>query len=163
MLIIATAIIIAAVVLMVRRVEVRLVLLGAGLAMALLGGQPLAIADTFTRAMVTSMVAPICASMGFAALMSATGCDRHLVHALLAPVRRARGLVVPGGGVGSGGPAWSMGPPPVGPAPPGRWGRCWCPCCWPAATRRWWPAPRWCWAHRSAAICSIPARRTCRP
>jgi DcuC family C4-dicarboxylate transporter len=97
MLIIATAIIIAAVVLMVRRVEVRLVLLGAGLAMALLAGQPLAIADTFTRAMVTSMVAPICASMGFAALMSATGCDRHLVHALLAPVRRARWLVVPGG------------------------------------------------------------------
>jgi DcuC family C4-dicarboxylate transporter len=97
MLIVATAIIVAAVVLMVRRVDVRLVLLGAGLAMALLAGQPLAIADTFTRAMVTSMVAPICASMGFAALMSATGCDRHLVHAMLAPVRRVRWLVVPGG------------------------------------------------------------------
>src|SRR3990172_6094306 len=97
MLIIATAIIIAAVVLMVRRVEVRLVLLGAGLAMALLGGQPLAIADTFTRGMVTAMVAPICASMGFAALMNATGCDKHLVHALLAPMHRARWLVLPGG------------------------------------------------------------------
>lgn len=97
MLIAASAIIVATVVLMVRRVEVRLVLLGAGLAMALLAGKPLAIADTFTRAMVTAMVAPICASMGFAALMSATGCDRHLVHALLAPVRRLRWLVVPGG------------------------------------------------------------------
>jgi DcuC family C4-dicarboxylate transporter len=96
-LILATAIIVAAVILMVRRVEVRLVLLGAGLAMALLAGRPLAIADTFTRAMVTAMVAPICASMGFAALLSATGCDRHLVHALLAPVRRLRWLVVPGG------------------------------------------------------------------
>jgi C4-dicarboxylate transporter, DcuC family len=82
---------------MVRRVDVRLVLLGAGLAMALLAGRPLAIADTFTRAMVTAMVAPICASMGFAALMHATGCDRHLVHALLAPMRRLEWLVLPGG------------------------------------------------------------------
>ena len=88
MLIAAGLIIAGAIVLMVRRVDVRLVLLGAGLAMAVLAGRPLAIADTFTRAMVTAMVAPICASMGFAALMQATGCDRHLVHALLAPVRR---------------------------------------------------------------------------
>jgi len=97
MLIVAALIIAAAIYLMVRRVDVRLVLLGAGLAMALLAGQPLAIADTFTRAMVTAMVAPICAAMGFAALMHATGCDRHLVHALLAPMRRLEWLVLPGG------------------------------------------------------------------
>jgi C4-dicarboxylate transporter, DcuC family len=97
MLIVAALIIAAAIYLMVRRVDVRLVLLGAGLAMALLAGRPLAIADTFTRAMVTAMVAPICASMGFAALMHATGCDRHLVHALLAPMRRLEWLVLPGG------------------------------------------------------------------
>jgi DcuC family C4-dicarboxylate transporter len=96
-LIAAALIIAAAIYLMARRVDVRLVLLGAGLAMALLAGRPLAIADTFTRAMVTAMVAPICASMGFAALMHATGCDTHLVHALLAPVRRLEWLVVPGG------------------------------------------------------------------
>lgn len=97
MLIVAALIIAAAIYLMVRRVDVRLVLLGAGLAMALLAGRPLAIADTFTRAMVTAMVAPICASMGFAALMHATGCDRHLVHVLLAPMRRLEWLVLPGG------------------------------------------------------------------
>lgn len=97
MLIVAALIIAAAIYLMVRRVDVRLVLLGAGLAMALLAGRPLAIADTFTRGMVTAMVAPICASMGFAALMHATGCDRHLVHALLAPMRRLEWLVLPGG------------------------------------------------------------------
>jgi DcuC family C4-dicarboxylate transporter len=97
MLILAGLIIAAAIVLMVRRVDVRLVLLGAGLAMAILAGTPLVIADTFTRGMVAAMVAPICASMGFAALMNATGCDRHLVHALLAPVRRFRWLVTPGG------------------------------------------------------------------
>jgi DcuC family C4-dicarboxylate transporter len=97
MLILAGLIIIGAIVLMIRRVDVRLVLLGAGLAMAILAGTPLIIADTFTRGMVTAMVAPICASMGFAALMNATGCDRHLVHALLAPVRKFRWLVAPGG------------------------------------------------------------------
>lgn len=97
MLILAGLIIVAAIALMAKRVDVRLVLLGSGLAMAVLAGTPLVIADTFTRGMVTAMVAPICASMGFAALMNATGCDRHLVHALLAPVRRFTWLVVPGG------------------------------------------------------------------
>ena len=52
MLFLAFLIIVASVALMVRRVEVRLVLLGAGLAMALLAGRPLAMADTFTRGMV---------------------------------------------------------------------------------------------------------------
>jgi DcuC family C4-dicarboxylate transporter len=82
---------------MVRRVEVRFCLLVSGLAMALLAGKPLAVADTFTRAMIAGMVAPICAAMGFAALTSATGCDKHLVHLLLAPVRAFRLLVLPGG------------------------------------------------------------------
>jgi DcuC family C4-dicarboxylate transporter len=97
MLILTLLIIAATVYLMVRRVEVRLVLLGAGLSLALLAGKPLLIADTFTRGMVTSMVAPICAAMGFAAVMTVTGCDKHLVHLLLAPLRRARFLALPGG------------------------------------------------------------------
>jgi DcuC family C4-dicarboxylate transporter len=97
MLILTLLIIAATVYLMVRRVEVRLVLLGAGLLLALLAGKPLLIADTFTRGMVASMVAPICAAMGFAAVMSVTGCDKHLVHLLLAPLRRARFLSLPGG------------------------------------------------------------------
>lgn len=96
-LLLATLIIAGTVYLMVRRVEVRLVLLGAGFLMTLIAGKPLAIADTFTRGMVTAMVAPICAAMGFAAVMKATGCDRHLVHLLLAPIRRVRWLLVPGG------------------------------------------------------------------
>src|SRR5688572_9473885 len=90
-------IIAASIYLMVRRVDVRLVLLGAGLSMALLAGKPLIITDTFTRAMVASMVAPICAAMGFAMVMTATGCDKHLVHLLLKPIRRVRFLILPGG------------------------------------------------------------------
>jgi C4-dicarboxylate transporter, DcuC family len=97
MLPVALLIIAAAVYLMVRRVEVRLVLFGAGLLMAVIAGKPLAIFDTFTRAMVAGMVAPICAAMGFAAVLTATGCDRQLVHLLLTPIRRAPVLVIPGG------------------------------------------------------------------
>jgi DcuC family C4-dicarboxylate transporter len=97
LLLLALLIIAAAIAAMVKRVDVRLVLLVAGLLMALAAGQPLAIADTFTRGMVAAMVAPICAAMGFAAIMSATGCDRHLVGLLLLPLRRFRALVLPGG------------------------------------------------------------------
>jgi DcuC family C4-dicarboxylate transporter len=97
MLILTLLIIAAAVYLMVRGVEVRVVLLGAGLAMAVLARRPLVITDTFTRAMVAGMVAPICAAMGFAMVMTATGCDKHLVHLLLKPLRRTRFLVLPGG------------------------------------------------------------------
>jgi DcuC family C4-dicarboxylate transporter len=97
MLIIAALVIAGTIYLMVRRVDVRLVLLASGLTLALLAGAPLVIADTFTRGMVTAMVAPICAAMGFAALMHATGCDRHLVHLLLAPVKRLPWLVTPAG------------------------------------------------------------------
>jgi DcuC family C4-dicarboxylate transporter len=82
---------------MVRRVEVRLVLLASGLVLGLLAGQPLLMFDTFMRAMVAGMVGPICAAMGFAAVVSATGCDKHLVHLLLKPIRRVRLLMLPGG------------------------------------------------------------------
>ncbi len=93
MLILTALIIATAAYLMVRQVDVRLVLLGAGLLMALLAGNPLIITDTFTRAMVASIVAPICAAM----VMTATGCDKHLVHLLLKPIRRVPFLVLPGG------------------------------------------------------------------
>src|SRR5437763_89024 len=97
MLVLSLLILAAAIYLMARRVEVRLVLLGAGLVLASLAGKPLAILDEFTRGMVAAMVAPICAAMGFAAALRATGCDAELVHLLLAPVRRFHWLVLPGG------------------------------------------------------------------
>lgn len=87
----------AAVYFMVRRYEVRLVLLASGLLLGLIAGRPLLLFDTFARAMVAGMVGPICAAMGFAAVVSATGCDKHLVHLLLMPIRRLRPLMLPGG------------------------------------------------------------------
>jgi C4-dicarboxylate transporter, DcuC family len=93
----SVAVVIAAIVLMARRVEVRIVLLGAGVVLAVLAGTPLLVADTFTKAMVAAMVAPICASMGFAALIARTGCDRALIRVLVAPIRRVPILALPGG------------------------------------------------------------------
>jgi len=97
MLILAILVVVAAIVLLARRVDVRLVLLGAGLMLCVLAGTPLLAADTFTRGMVTAMVAPICASMGFAAVIARTGCDAELVRLLLAPLSKVRALALPGG------------------------------------------------------------------
>ena len=41
-------------------------------------------------------VVPICSAMGFAYVLRATGCDRHMVRVLVAPLRRVRFLMVPG-------------------------------------------------------------------
>jgi len=81
--------------LLVRRYEVRLVLLGSGLAMATLAGQPMLILDTFGKAMVSGLVAPICISMGFAATLTVSGCDRQMVQALSRLLRGAGPILVP--------------------------------------------------------------------
>ncbi|AGA27014.1 C4-dicarboxylate transporter DcuC [Singulisphaera acidiphila] len=83
--------------LIVRRHDIRLTLLGGGLTLAFLAGRPLAVLDTFARSMVAPMVAPICAAMGFAAVLRTTGCDRQLVRLLLAPLNGRRWAVLPGG------------------------------------------------------------------
>lgn len=82
MLFLALLVVAATIVLLVRRVEVRLVLFTSGLVMASLVGQPLLIVDTFGKAMVAGVVAPICSAMGFAGVLTASGCDRQLVVAL---------------------------------------------------------------------------------
>jgi DcuC family C4-dicarboxylate transporter len=94
---VAGVIVAGTVCLLIRQVEVRLVLLAAGLLMATFAGNPLAIFDTFGQGMVANLVAPICAAMGFAAVLNATQCDRHLVQLLLVPLRRVPWLLLPGG------------------------------------------------------------------
>ena len=96
MLFTAALLVIAAVVAIGRRHEVRWVLLLTGTALALLAGSPLQALDAFARAMVATLVAPICASMGFAAVLTATGCDRALARVLLLPIERWPWLALPG-------------------------------------------------------------------
>src|SRR5438477_531529 len=81
----------------VRQVDVRLVMLLAALTLGVLAGQPWVVVQkglgTFSD---EQFVLPICSAMGFAFVLRQTGCDRHLVQALVGPVRRVRLLLVPG-------------------------------------------------------------------
>jgi DcuC family C4-dicarboxylate transporter len=80
-----------------RRLEVRLALLGAALVLGLLAGKPQTILGTFLATFADEkFVVPICTALGFAYVLRHAGCDQHLVHLLLRPLRRARALLVPG-------------------------------------------------------------------
>ena len=93
----ALVVVVAAVVLVVRGWDVRLVLLAAALAIgAAAGDVPRVLRkflDTFSD---EKFVVPICTAMGFAYVLRHTGCDRHLVLLLVKPLRRVRFLLVPG-------------------------------------------------------------------
>jgi DcuC family C4-dicarboxylate transporter len=95
--ILGVAVIVLAVVAVVRQVDVRLVLFLAALALGGLAGQPAAIVRKFLSTFADEkFVVPICTAMGFAYVLRHTGCDRHLVHLLVRPFERVRGLLIPG-------------------------------------------------------------------
>ncbi|MFO0880091.1 MAG: C4-dicarboxylate transporter DcuC [Gemmataceae bacterium] len=80
-----------------RRAEVRLTLLLGALALGCLAGRPLEVVQAFLRYFTDEQfLLPIGCCMGFAHVLRSTGCDQHLVHLLLAPVRRIRSLLIPG-------------------------------------------------------------------
>jgi DcuC family C4-dicarboxylate transporter len=100
----AVGIVIAAIAFIIRGRDVRLVLIGSSLAIAAVAdcasGRTLALAAV-TREFVATFsnekfVVPICAAMGFAYVLRHTGCERHLVLLLVAPLRRVKWLLVPG-------------------------------------------------------------------
>jgi DcuC family C4-dicarboxylate transporter len=81
-----------------RRVDVRLVLFGAGLALASLALKPLTVFDVFLTELGNGKtIGPICSAMGYSFVLRATGCDRAMVGRLLAPLQRAGWLLLPGG------------------------------------------------------------------
>src|SRR5205085_1080487 len=96
-LLLGLGVIAAAVYAIVRRVDVRLVLAVAGLALGTLGGDPVAIVRRFLVTFADEkFVVPICTAMGFAHVLRLTQCDRHLVQLLTGPLRRVRALLIPG-------------------------------------------------------------------
>lgn len=93
----AALVIAAAVFAVARRADVRLVLPLAGLALGLLGGDAAAVVRKFLVTLSDErFIVPLCTAMGFARVLRQTGCDRHLVVLLAAPLRRVRVLLVPG-------------------------------------------------------------------
>jgi DcuC family C4-dicarboxylate transporter len=97
MLFAAALVIAAAVFAVARRADVRLVLPLAGLALGVLGSDTASVVRTFLATLSKEQfVIPLCTAMGFAHVLRQTGCDRHLVVLLAAPIRRVRPLLVPG-------------------------------------------------------------------
>ncbi len=79
------------------RFDVRLVLFLAAVFLgALAGGLP-SIFETFFRTFSNErFVVPICCAMGFAYVLRHTGCDQHLVHLLIEPLKKVRWALIPG-------------------------------------------------------------------
>jgi DcuC family C4-dicarboxylate transporter len=91
------AIIAIAVTAILSKVDVRLALTLAGLAMGIIAHDPAGIVRTFFVTLTKEQfVVPICCAMGFAYVLRETGCDRHLVYLLIQPLQRVRTLLIPG-------------------------------------------------------------------
>lgn len=83
---------------LVRGVDVRLALGAAGLLLALVADVPeKLLASLGKEAVNLKTIGPICASLGYAYVLKATGADREMVRLLLRPLQRAKWLLIPGG------------------------------------------------------------------
>ena len=93
----AAFIVVLAIYAVYRRVEVRLTLFLAALAIGGLAGNPWVVVRKFFETFADEkFVVPICTAMGFAYVLRHTGCDQHLVHLLVKPLTRVRWLLIPG-------------------------------------------------------------------
>ena len=91
------AIVAIAVFAVLRKVDVRLALLLAALALGVLSGTPALIVRTFVSTFSSEQfVVPIGCAVGFAYVLRHTGCEQHLVQLLVRPLRRAAALLIPG-------------------------------------------------------------------
>ena len=82
---------------LVKRYETRLVLFCSGLLMTIIGGAPMDTMKAFSHAMLeTKLFESIIAVMGFAMVMKATECDKHLINLLIKPLRKAGAFLIPG-------------------------------------------------------------------
>lgn len=91
------AVILAAIVGVVRQFDVRFVLFAAALAMGLIAGQVDAIVRKFLATFSDErFVVPICSAMGFSYVLRQTGCDQHLVKLLMRPLVAVRAILIPG-------------------------------------------------------------------
>jgi len=97
MVLVGVVIVLAAIYLLVRRYEPRLVLFSAGVLMALLGLSPFMAMDAFVQSMTQGgLIQTICSVMGFAFVMKVTECDKHLVMLVASALKKVRPILIPG-------------------------------------------------------------------
>lgn len=93
---IAIAVIVITVFCLIKRYETRLVLFTAGLFLCCIAMKPMAALDQFAKSMTNaSLLMAICSSMGFAYVITTTGCDKNLVKFLAAPLHRLGIFLIP--------------------------------------------------------------------
>ncbi len=97
MVIIGAIVVIAVIYLLLKRHESRMVLIGAGIIMAIIGGKPMAALDAFAKSMTNAgLITSVCSCMGFALVMKYTGCDKHLVELIGKGLKKLGFLLIPG-------------------------------------------------------------------
>lgn len=95
-LIISLVVVIATIYALIKRYETRLVLITSGLIMAICSLKPMVAFQQFDKSMTNgSLIIAICSAMGFAAAVSLTKCDVHLVALLTRPLRKLGVLLLP--------------------------------------------------------------------
>ena len=95
-LIFALVVVAATIYALIKRYETRLVLITAGLAMALFSLKPMVAFQQFDASMTKgSLIIAICSAMGFAAAVALTKCDVHLVALLTRPLRKLGFMLLP--------------------------------------------------------------------
>jgi len=93
---IAVLVVVAMVWGLVKRYETRMVLITAGIVLALLVLKPMSALDAFAKSMTNEgLIQAICSAMGFAFVISYTRCDEHLVTLLSKPLGRLGLFLVP--------------------------------------------------------------------
>jgi len=81
---------------LIKRYETRLVLITAGIVLAMLALKPMDALDAFAASMTNAgLIQAICSAMGFAFVISYTRCDEHLVTLLSKPLGRLGLLLIP--------------------------------------------------------------------
>src|SRR5208283_4487336 len=97
-IVIALIDLVVVIVLIIRRVDVRLVLLAAAVPLfAVSGGLKVRLTKLVEEMANTGTVVPICTALGFAYVLRITECDQHLIRLLLRPLRHVRWLLILGG------------------------------------------------------------------
>lgn len=95
-IILGVIIVIATAVAILKRFEVRMVLIVAGFALAIIAGDWFAgfsgLTDGMTR---KSLICNICSVMGFAYVMKYTGCDKHLGNGIAGILSHMRPILIP--------------------------------------------------------------------
>lgn len=88
--------VIATVYALIKRYETRLVLLTSGFVMAFISLQPMVAFKQFDKSMTNgSLIIAICSALGFAAVISLTRCDVHLVTLLMRPLKKLGVFLLP--------------------------------------------------------------------